>query len=143
MGNYGNNIVAYSSMGDLIYVDETAGVDIAETEFDRRQVAVRDTFLDFWGLDGIYQPGSLNRAIKYIPKFVEDANLSQGVSRLKSPLNTIKVPNTATLGITAAEFVSGQTVSIAPRKGADARVFKLTRIVPGKQSAAWVTYEVK
>jgi hypothetical protein len=141
MGNYGNNITAIGTKGRLIYIDESAGVDIAETEFDERQVAVRETFLDFWGIDGIYQPGVLNRAIRYIPKFVEDANLSQGAGRLKSPILTIKVPHTSTLGITAEEFVSGQTVSIAPRKGADARQFQILRIL--KQSAAWVTYEIK
>ena len=141
MGNYGNNLTAIGTHGRLIFVDETAGVDIEETEFDSRQVAVRDTFLDFWGMDGIFQPGSLNRAIKYIPKFVEDANLSPNVLRHKSQILTIKVPNTATLGITAEEFESDQTVSVSPRKGVAARSFRLLRIV--KQSAAWVTYECK
>lgn len=139
--NYGNNITAYCSLGDLISIDESTGTDIEETEFDSEQVAVRDTFLDFWGMDGVYQPGSLNRAIRYIPKFIDDANIAANVIRHKSPVLTIKVPNTATLGITAEEFEPGQLVSIAPRKGADARSFRLTSIL--KQSAAWVTYETK
>lgn len=140
MGNYGNNLTALTTGGTLIYVDESAGSDIEETPYDAMQVSVRDTFLDFWGMDGIYQPGSLNRAIRYIPKFIEDANLTPG-TRHKSVLNQIKVPNTVTLGITAEEFEQNQTVSISPRKGADARTFRLLRII--KQSAAWVTYEVK
>lgn len=142
MSNYGNNLTAIGTHGRLIFVDESAGTDIEETEFDSRQVAVRDTFLDFWGMDGLYMPGSLNRAIKYIPKFVEDSNLSPGTIRHKSQLLTIKVPNTTTLGITADEFESGgKTVSVTSRKGADARTFNLTRII--KQSAAWVTFECK
>jgi len=139
--NYGNNITAIGSHGRLIYIDETAGVDIEDTPFDEAIVAARDSFLDLWGVDGYYQPGVLNRAIKAIPKYVEDDNLSMGTGRHKSPKLTIKVPHTTTLGITAEEFESNQTVSVPPRKGTAARSFRLVKIL--SQNAAWVTYEVK
>jgi len=140
MSNYGNNITAIATHGRLIYVDESAGEDIAGTDFDNAVVAGRDSFLDFFGIDGIYRPGVLSRSIRYIPKYIEDDNLSPG-SRHNSPILTIKCPNSQTLGITAEEFETSHTVSIAPRKGMDTRQFRMLRIV--RQSAAWVTYEVK
>ena len=57
------------------------------------------------------------------------------------PMLTVKVPHTTSIGITADEFKSNQLISVPPRKGSAARMFRLLRIVG--QSAAWVTFEVK
>jgi hypothetical protein len=141
MGNYGGNVVAAMTQGRLIYVDEPAAEDQELTPFDEAAVSTVDSFLAAWGVDGIYQPGVLNRAIRAIPKYVtDDAVVAGGAQRLRSPKLQIKVPNTAVNGITPAEFAPNQTVSVPPRKGADARQFQLARIVA--QSSAWVTFEL-
>jgi hypothetical protein len=140
MGIYGNNILAFCSIGDLIYIDEPVGGSTADTEFDEFSLASRDIFLELWGIDGVYQPGSLNRAIRAIIRYVEDDAVIPPVQRHRSPLLTMKVPNDSSNGITAEEFIPGQLVSIPPRKGTDARTFRLARI--RWQSAAFVSYEI-
>lgn len=141
MGNYGNNLTAIGTHGRLIFVNEPTGGTETETEFDTLLLAARDNTLDLYAFDGIYQPGSLNRTIKAIVKTIKDDDLSQNTLRHKSPRLKIKVPNDSSIGISASEFVEGQTVSVPPRRGMDARPFKLQRIMD--HNAVWVTYEVK
>lgn len=100
----------------------------------------RDIILDEFAVDGIYQPGILNRAIKAIPKYVQDDAQIDPAMRRRGPKLQVKVPNDPSNGIAADEFETGQLVSVPPRKGADARSFNLARIV--KQNAAFVVYEV-
>lgn len=141
MGNYGNNITALVTAGVLIYVDEPAAEQIEDTAFDSRIIADRDIILDEFAVDGIYQPGVLNREIRAIPRYVSDDMANDPASRHRSPRLHVKVPNDPADGITADEFAPGQKISIPPRKGAGARSFGLLRIV--KQSAAFVTYEAR
>lgn len=141
MGNYGNNITAIATKGRLIYIDEPEGGTETETEFDSLLLTARDNFLDIFAIDGIYQPGVLNRAIRGIVNNIKDDDKAANTLRYKSPRIGLKVANDSSIGITAAEFVEGQTVSIPPRKGASPRSFQILRIV--EQSAVWVTYEVK
>lgn len=140
MGNYGGNVVAAMTQGRLVYVDEPTAEDQDLTTFDEAMVACRSAFLDQFAVDGVYQPGSLSRDIEAIPKYVADDVSAGNIRRLRSPKLHIKVPNTSVNGITPDEFEPNQTISIPPRKGADARTFQLARIV--KQTGVWVTYEL-
>jgi len=140
MSIYGNNIIAFITLGAVIFVDEPTAEQVGETVFDDRAISVVDDFLAEFGIDGIYQPGSLNRPIRAIMKYQEDAGTVDPMHRHRSPILTMKVPNCQTEGITASEFESSQTVIVPPRKGADARLFHIARIF--RQSAAWVTYEL-
>jgi len=139
MGYYGNNLVAWLMHGSLIYVDEPEATDSAETPFEEVTVLGRDFLLEQLAVDGVYQPGILNRAIKAIPKYVNDDDLTEPIIRHRSPRLEIKVPNDQSNGIIPSEFDTGQMISIPPRKGADARSFTLARIV--RQTAAFVTFE--
>ena len=141
MGNYGNNLLAIGSHGRLIYVDEPEGGTETETEFDGLLLEARDNFIELYAIDGVYQPGILSRAIKAIVKTIKDDDLTQNTLRHKEPRLKMKVPNDSSIGITAEEFVEGQTVSVPPRKGMDARPFRLLRIM--EHNAVWVTYEIK
>jgi len=140
MSNYGNNITAIATGGKLIYIDEptyTAPDDL--NDFDTAAVEARDTFLDTFGLDAIYLPGSLNRAITVIVRSIQDDATKQPIQRHRSPKLQIKVANDSAIGISADEFEPCQTISCPPRKGADARTFRLARIA--KQTMAFVWYE--
>ena len=140
MANYGGNIVAAMTQGRLIYVDEPTAEAQDLTPFDEAAVAAVPAYLAQYGVDGVYQPGVLNRAIGVIPIYEQDGAKIDPAQRMRSPKLRIKVPNTAVNGITPGEFAPNQTVSVPPRKGADARAFQLARIV--SQSAAWVVYEL-
>ena len=140
MSIFGNNIIAFITLGSVIFVEEPTAEQVGETVFEDRAISVVDDFLDEFGIDGIYQPGSLNRPIRAIMKYKEDAATVDPMHRHRSPILTMKVPNCETEGITASESKSSQTVIVPPRKGADARLFHIARIF--KQSAAWVTYEI-
>ena len=139
MSNYGNNITAIATHGRLIYVDESAGEDIAGTDFDNAVVAGRDSFLEMFGETVTYQPGVLNREITVIIKNAVDDHTVAPIQRHRSPKLQIKVANDSAIGISAEEFEPGQTISCPPRKGADARTFRLARIA--KQTMAFVWYE--
>ena len=140
MSIFGNNILAFVTWGMVIYVDEPTSEQVGMTEFDENAIACLDSFLQIFGVDGIYQPGILNRSIKVIIRYVTDDAQVQPVQRHRSPKINIKTPNDSSNGIAAGEFELGQKVSIPPRKGADARLFHLARIV--KQTASFVIYEV-
>ena len=96
--------------------------------------------LDTFGVAGIYRPGVLDRAIQVIIRFDTDDGQVVPGSRRRSPVMRIQVANSATTGISTAEFEQGQLISLPPRKGVTAREFKLARIV--KQTAGLVTIEV-
>lgn len=140
MGLYGNNIIAFATLGVLIGVDEPAAVDSAETPFEDVTLLGRDFLIAQLMVDGIYQPGILNRAIKVEPKYVQDDAIVKPIVRLKTPKLQAKVPNDSANGITPEEFEAGQLISFAPRKGVAARSFSLAKIV--KQTAAFVTFEI-
>ena len=141
MTNYGNNLTALTTGGKLVYIEEptyTAPDDL--NDFDTAAVEARDTFLDTFGLDAIYRPGVLSRAITAIVSYPEDDSRVESI-RHRSPKIIIKVANDLAIGIAADEFEPGQTISCPPRKGADARSFQLTRIT--KQTMVWVWYEAR
>jgi len=99
----------------------------------------RAAFLAAFGQPVTFQPGTLDRVVTAIVKYVQDDAVVSPIARLRSPLVHIKVANDAVLGITAAEFDSSQTVSVPPRPGAEVRTMHLARIV--KANGIWVTYE--
>jgi len=110
------------------------------TAFETRwATAGRAAFLAAFGQPIVFQPGTLDRAITAIVKYVEDDAIVDPVLRHKSPRVHIKTANDATVGISAAEFDPSRTVSVPPRPGAEARVMHLARIV--KANGIWVTYE--
>jgi len=110
------------------------------TAFETKWMAAgRAAFLAAFGQPVTFQPGTLDRAITAIIKYVTDDATVDPVLRHRSPLVHIKVANDATLGIAASEFADNQTVSVPPRSGATARVMQLARIV--KADGIWVTYE--
>lgn len=101
--------------------------------------AGRAAFLAQFGTAIVYQPGSLNRAITAIIRYVGDDETVPPVLRHRGPLIHVKVANDATLGIAASEFSENQTVSLPPRPEASAVTKHLARIV--KADGIWVTYE--
>lgn len=106
-------------------------------------INARSALLDQFGVDATYQPGVLDRAITAIVRYPDDAGKVGTVMRHRSPIVQVKVANDSTLGIAASEFLADQTsktISIPPRRGADARTFTLARII--MQDDAFVTYEV-
>ena len=107
--------------------------------FDEVTIIGRDFLIGQLAIDGVYQPGTLDRAIKAEVKYDNDDSPAEPIMRLRSPRLQVKVPNDSENGIEPSEFETGQTISLPPRKGADARVFTLTRII--KQTAAFVTFE--
>jgi len=113
------------------------------SNFDTIADSAKGTFIDMFSDEITFQPGVLDRTIDAIINYIADDNQSPGALRHKSPLINIKVLNSNTLGIAASEILENSAfyVSIPPRKGADARSFQIKRIV--KQTAVWVTYEVK
>lgn len=113
---------------------------MAVKNFDEIIVENASLLLDIFGEAGIYQPGVLDRAVQGIIRYVEDDGTVAPVVRHRGPLINFKVANDSVTGISADEFVQGQVVSIPPRKGADAREFRMARIV--SQDAAFVVYEV-
>lgn len=139
MGYYGNNLGALVTGGVLVYVDEPTAGQVEDTEFDSLLLADRDIFLDTFGVSATYQPGVLNRSITVIVRYIEDAAQVLAGGRKRSPVINIKAANDPAAGISADEFEPGQLISVSPRKGSDARSFRLAVIV--KQSAAFVTYE--
>jgi hypothetical protein len=110
------------------------------TAFETQWAAAgRAAFLAQDGQPIVFQPGTLDRAITAIVKYVTDDATMDPVLRHRSPLVRIKVANDATLGIAASEFADNQTISAPPRPGAAARPMQLSRIV--KANGIWVTYE--
>jgi len=101
--------------------------------------AGRAAFLAAFGQPIVYQPGTLDRAVTAIVKYVQDDATVDPIVRHRSPKVHIKVGNDAVLGIAAAEFDSSQTVTVPPRPGAAARTMHLARIV--KANGIWATYE--
>jgi hypothetical protein len=99
-----------------------------------------DIVLDIFGVQGIYRPGVLDREIKVIIRYIDDAGQVDPVVRHRSPIINIKVANDSVTGISAEEFEQGHVIKIPPRKGADARDFSLARII--KQDAGMMTIEV-
>jgi len=110
------------------------------TAFETKwMTAGRAAFLAAFGRPVTYQPGTLDRAITAIVRYVtDDAEILTG-ARLRTPKVHVKVANDATLGIAASEFADNQTISVPPRPGATARTMQLARIV--KANGIWVTYE--
>ena len=96
--------------------------------------------LDVFGVSGIYQPGELNREIKVIIRYITDDGQVSPVVRHRSPIVFIRLANDSVTGISAEEFEQGQIISMPPRKGAEARDFRLARII--KQDAGMMTIEV-
>ena len=70
MGNYGGNVVAAMTQGRLIFVDEPVASEAELTGFETAATAMVDPFIEQFGVDGIYQPGELNRDIVAIPGYV-------------------------------------------------------------------------
>ena len=140
MTDYGNNLTAIGTKGRLVYIEEpTYEAPDDLNDFDSAVLETRDTFLELYGVDAIYRPGVLSREITVIIKNLEDANQTSPAMRHRSPLIQIKAANDSAIGIAADEFEQGQTISCPPRKGADARTFRLARIA--KQTMAFVWYE--
>jgi hypothetical protein len=111
-------------------------VTVFETSW---MTAGRAAFLTAFGQPVTFQPGTLNRVITAIVRYVEDDAAVSPIVRHRSPQVKIKVANDAVLGIAASEFGDNQTISVPPRPGAAARVMQLARIV--KANGVWVTYE--
>jgi len=101
--------------------------------------AGRAAFLAAFGQPIVYQPGTLDRAVTAIVKYVQDDAEVPPIIRHRSPQVQIKVANDAVVGIATAEFDSSQTVSVPPRPGAEVRTMHLARIV--KANGIWATYE--
>jgi len=142
MSDYGNNLTAIGTKGRLVFIDEpTYEAPDDLNEFDEAMLETRDTFLEQFGIDAIYQPGFLSRSIRVILKHLEDDSQVSPGMRHKSPNIQIKAANDSAIGIAASEFEPGQTISVPPRKGADARTFHLARII--KQTAVFVWYEAR
>lgn len=142
MGNYGNNLTALSTGGALVYIEEpTYEAPDDLNEFDEAMLQTRDTFLEQFGVDAIYRPGVLSRDITVIIKHTEDDNSIEQIPRHRSPILQIKAANDSAIGIAADEFVQGQTISVPPRKGADAVTKRLARII--KQTMTFVWYEAR
>ena len=115
---------------------------VTTSTFGDALISARDAQLDHFGVDATYQPGVLDREITAIVRYTEDAGQVGPVSRHKSPIVNIKVANDSTEGISASEFLADQTsktISVPPRRGADARTFTLARILI--QNDAFVTFE--
>jgi len=108
--------------------------------FDEISVENAPIILGIFGEAGVYQPGVLDREIQGHIMFVTDDGTVAPVVRHRGPVINLKVKNNSVTGISADEFEQGQVVSIPPRKGADAREFKMARIV--SQDAGFVVYEV-
>ena len=108
--------------------------------FDEIMVQNADVNLETFGVDGIYRPSVLNRAIRGHVIYPTDDDQVAPVSRHRGPTVHIKVKNNATIGITPEEFETGHIINIPPRKGADPRDFQMARIV--RQNAGFVVYEV-
>jgi len=142
MSDYGNNLTAIGTNGRLVYIDEpTYEAPDDLNEFDDAMLQTRDTFLDKFGIDAIYRPGVLSRTIKVILKHLEDDSQVSTGMRHKSPNIQIKTANDPAIGIAADEFEPGQTISVPPRKGADAVTKRLSRII--KQTMTFVWYEAR
>ena len=99
----------------------------------------RAAFLAAFGQPVTFQPGTLDRVVTAIVKYVTDDATIDPIARHRSPLVQIKVANDATIGIAASEFSDNQTVTVPPRPGAAAGPKQLARIV--KANGIWVTYE--
>ena len=113
---------------------------MAVKTFDEILVQNADVYLETFGIDGIYRPSVLNRAIRGHVMYPTDDGQVQPVARHRSPAVNIKVKNNATTGITPEEFETGHIINIPPRKGADPRDFQMARIV--RQDAGLLTIEV-
>jgi hypothetical protein len=115
---------------------------MAVKNFDEILVENASIIMDIFAeaVAGVYQPGVLDREIQGHIMFVEDDGTVAPVVRHRGPVINLKVKNNSVTGISAEEFEQGQVVSIPPRKGADAREFKLARIV--RQDAGLLTIEV-
>lgn len=140
--NYGNNITAIATDGRLVYIEEPvyeAPDDL--NEFDSAFLETRDIFLDQFGIAVVYRPGVLSRKITVIIKNTADDGLAPPGLRHRSPILQIKATNDSAIGIAAAEFEPGQTISVPPRKGADAVTKHLARII--KQTTTFVWYEAR
>jgi len=61
------------------------------------------------------------------------------IERFRNMLIHLEVANNATTGIAASEFTRRDTVTVAPRAGADAVTKRLIRIV--RQNVGFVVYE--
>lgn len=128
----------------LVPVAEDVSEPVSETisgtqTFDEISVVNAPLLLSIFGVDGIYQPGVLDREIQAIVLHVADDGQVSPVVRHRSPIVNIKVANDSVTGISADEFVQGQIINVPPRKGADPRDFSLARII--KQSAGMITFE--
>jgi len=112
---------------------------MAVKTYDEILVDNADLYLETFGVDGIYRPDVLARAIRgHVMYPIDDAQVSP-VGRHRGPIVNIKVKNDTTSGITPEEFEQGHVINIPPRKGADARDFQMARIV--RQDAGLLTIE--
>lgn len=124
----------------LVPIEETVTVTGELQTFDEIMVENASHILDTFGVEGIYQPGILDREIQAIVRYVTDDGQVAPVVRHRSPIVNIKVANDPVTGISAEEFEQGQVINIPPRKDADPRDFQLARII--KQNAGMITIEV-
>jgi len=112
---------------------------MAVKTFDEILIADADHYLDVFGIVGIYQPGVLDREIKVIVRYNEDDGQVEPVVRHRSPIIHITVANDSVKGISADEFEQGKVINAPPRKGAEARDFRLATII--EQNAGMITIE--
>lgn len=112
---------------------------LAVKTFDEILEENAELYLDVFAGPAIYRPGDLDRDIQAIIRHTTDDGQVTPVVRHRSPIVTVKVSNDSTTGISAEEFVQGQVINMPPRKGADARDFRLAKIL--KQDAGMITIE--
>ena len=112
---------------------------MAVKTFDEILVDDVDHYLNVFGIEGIYQPGVLDREIKMIVRYTEDDGQAEPVVRHRGPMVYINVADDTVKGISADEFEQGKVINMPPRKLAEARDSRLRTII--KQDAGMITIE--
>jgi len=106
--------------------------------FDTAMLAAAPLFMTVFGVTVTYQPNVLDRSISAIVRY-PDNKPSDPVNRFRDSVVHLKVLNDGDDGISSAEFIPNQTISVLPRYGDSAVTKRLNRII--KQSAAFVVFE--
>jgi len=109
-----------------------------DTDLSNTVVGAFDT--DELGIDAVYQPDDLDREIVVIINYGMNPDNTLPDTRSKSSAITVRALNSATAGISAAEFETNQAISMPPKKGADARTMRTGKLL--RQNAAFITFEV-